>query len=149
MKCDHVGAARYTSTDKKTQICYRCGHSIVVQELTHLRDFKTTVSITDTEPGNYLVRKSDPETSQAAAWMNPGRRNSQRWRLAKALADRSGMTWEQAAEAAGIDAKSSPWRRLTELRERGIIEVVGIGTTSLGAKAQLYRLTDDGRRSLG
>jgi DNA-binding PadR family transcriptional regulator len=56
------------------------------------------------------------------------------------------MTWEQAGQTAAV---ASAWKRISELHERGIIEVVGTGKTSFGAKAQMYRITDDGRVALG
>ena len=78
--------------------------------------------------------------------MNPGRRNSQRWRLAEAFRRASfPMTWEQAGQAAAV---ASAWKRISELHVRGIIEVVGVGKTSLGARAQLYRITEDGRAAM-
>jgi hypothetical protein len=102
--------------------------------------------IREPEPAKRLARESDPETSKAAAKMNPGRRGSQRWRLGETffLMHPDPLTWESVAKGARIDAASSPWRRLTELVERGIIEVVGETTTSRGARAQTYQLTQGG-----
>ena len=92
------------------------------------------------------ARKTDPMTSEDAAWMNPGSRRGQRYRLARAFYDvGEPMTWEGAASEAYIHAQSSPWRRITELVERGMIEVVGKEKTSLGAYAQTYAMTPAGR----
>ena len=35
MRCDHVGAAFYNSTDGKTRICYRCGDNVVLDGTTY------------------------------------------------------------------------------------------------------------------
>lgn len=96
------------------------------------------------------VRRSDPGTSADAAAMNPGRRNSMRRRMAQAIADAHPfpLNWDQAADAAGISPKSSPWRALTSLRRAGVIEAMGTTTTSSGAQATAYIITADGWKAL-
>ena len=95
------------------------------------------------------ARKTDPMTSEDAAWMNPGARSGQRYRLAMAFFyARHELTWEEAATVADIKTQSSPWRRITELVERGLLEVVGRAKTSLGAYAQTYAITPAGRKAM-
>lgn len=142
--CDHVGASVYTSTDGKRKVCYRCGNDIdePTIEMVDMPKFPPR-PITSAEPGHHLARKSDPATSKAAAWMNPGRRNSQRYRLALAFYEHpEPMTWDHAYKAAGVQGAS---QRITELRDRGIIEIVGTDATSRGAAGQTYQLTTAGR----
>ena len=107
--------------------------------------------ITDPVPGTVLARSSDPSTSKAAAWMNPGRRGTLRALLAEAFyeQDQDGepLTWEQAAGVAGIEDWQAS-KRVSELHQRGIIEVIGEAPTRRGAMAQTYQLTDDGRVAL-
>lgn len=166
-KCDHVGAAVYTSSDGKTKICYRCGNDIETPPPRSPAPEKYITSddrdadlspdaerdpdtpdieeldILGGEPGHHLARNSDPATSKAAAWMNPGRRNSQRYRLAVAFYEHpEPMTWDQAYTVAGVQGAS---QRITELRNRGIIEIVGTDATSRGAAGQTYQLTTAGR----
>lgn len=102
----------------------------------------------DAEPPHRLARATDPETSKTAAYLNPGRRGTHRERLARAYLDSEPLTWDRAAMKAGVPDKSSPWRRITELVERGILEVCGIGKTLSNAEGQLYRLTLEGERVL-
>ena len=51
---------------------------------------------------------------------------------------------EQAAERAGISPKSTPWRRVTELKKREFIVVVGKNLTSLNAEASVFLITPEG-----
>ena len=98
------------------------------------------------EPPTHHARNTDPQTSHDAAWMNPGARNTQRQRLARAFFEAypRSLNWDEAAAIAGIPTKSSPWRRITELKERGIIEKTGISITSSGAMATAYCITPAG-----
>ena len=121
-------------------VCRNCSAEIEVLES------RPIVPPQATEEPTHHARLADPETSKQAAWLNPGRRNGQRSRLAEALIGSEGMTWDRAAAIAGVSAKSSPWRRMTELVARGIAEVVGTAKSTSNANASVYRLTEAGRR---
>lgn len=97
---------------------------------------------------DHHARNSDPETSKKAAKL--GRRGTQRWKIANAFRVMypEDLNWDQAATIAGVDAKSSPWRRVTELAEAGFIVVSGTSTTSSGAEAQAYRMTQKGLKEM-
>jgi hypothetical protein len=103
------------------------------------------------QPGGF--RRSDPETSQAAA-NNPKfkiRWGSQRWYLLQAYASAEfyrhemnpPLTDEEAGEQAGV-SRVADTRRCSELRRMGLIERVGIGYTSNGSPAMTCRITDEG-----
>ncbi len=98
------------------------------------------------QEATHHARKSDPSTSQQAAHVNPGRRGSQRHRLALEFYEvyPERLNWEDAAFNAGIDAKSSPWRRITELVEWGFLQTEGTYKTSLGTEANAYIMTARG-----
>ncbi len=100
--------------------------------------------ITDPVPGSVLARNTNPSTSHAAAWMNPGRRSGQRFRLAVEFLFiyPDAMNWEAVHRITGI---RGAWKRISELKERGMLEVGGTAVTTMGAEAQTYRLTEDGR----
>lgn len=70
--------------------------------------------------------------------------------MAQAIADAHPfpLNWDSAAEAAGIPAKSSPWRLLTDLRRQGVIEAIGTTMTSSNAKATAYIITPEGWKAL-
>ena len=76
--------------------------------------------------------------------MNPGRRSGQRFRLAVEFLFiyPDAMNWEAVHRITGI---RGAWKRISELKERGMLEVVGTAVTTMGAEAQTYRLTEDGR----
>jgi hypothetical protein len=100
-------------------------------------------------PVRSTVRNTDPGTSYAAATSLPaiGRRGCQRAKLAHALyRAQNGMTYEEAAKAAGIGFQSCPWKRLQELSQLGWAEVAGERTGSCGQPQQVYRLTGAGRK---
>ncbi len=106
-------------------------------------------SLFDAVSGHTTAPADGPETSQAAAYMNPGRRGSQRHRIAKVYAEADHpMCWDEAAKAADIPLQSNPTSRVTQLHQGGLIEVVGEGRTFLGSRARLYQITDAGRKAL-
>lgn len=96
------------------------------------------------------ARAEQPETSANAAGLSLGRRGSQRVRLAEAhAAHPGGLTDEEAATIAGIDPRSTPWRRCGELRDLGVLADTGRRRpTSLGADAVVWALTDLGRAAV-
>ena len=104
----------------------------------------------DFKPDHH-ARNTDPKTSHDAAHMNPGRRSGQRYKIAQAFFDAypNGLNWDEAATIADVSSKSSPWRRVTELRERGLIEKQGTSKTSSNAEATKYVMTLEGLKALG
>ena len=92
-----------------------------------------------------IVRTTDPQTSRDAAYMNPGRRGTQRYAYAEAFlrAHPAALTAYLAAKYAELDEWNAS-KRIAELRQRGIIEVVGETRTERGAMAQTYTLTEEG-----
>lgn len=92
------------------------------------------------------ARSTDPETSKEAAWLNPGRRNTHRWKVCAVFfrAYPEPLTADEACGRTDINLKSTPWKRITELSDRGFLEDVGEGITSSNAQAVLHTMTPEG-----
>lgn len=92
-----------------------------------------------------LHRRSDPVTSVHAAYLDPGRRTSQRFQILGSfvLAHPEGLTAEEAAHRAGF---SRSWQRVSDLKNRGFLYTTGEQRdTSHGSPAEVYQVTDEGR----
>lgn len=80
----------------------------------------------DDDPRKLGVRKSDPDTSHAAA-SNPKylvRAGTQRYKLLLTYTQGS-HTADEAQELSGVDVRSCYWKRLSELREDGYLRRIG------------------------
>lgn len=76
------------------------------------------------------ARRTDPDTSQIAATRNPVRRGTHRHQIMQAFltavsSDPPGLTAEQATDLAGLNPRSSPWKRVSELHEQGWLTDTG------------------------
>lgn len=74
--------------------------------------------------GGPLTRTGDYDTSIAGAESVRMRRRSQQFKLLRefCLASDSGLTDEEAADAAQVPVRSCYWKRCSELRQMGLIE---------------------------
>lgn len=103
------------------------------------------------------ARNTDPETSK---WAGTLTRNSQRWKVLQAFFPHGEpippgrpvnpvllptLTSEEAADRAGLSPRSSPWKRVSELAQRGLIEATGeTRLSSSKAPQTVYRMTKEG-----
>lgn len=95
------------------------------------------------------ARKTDPKTSHQAAKRNSPKRATLTMQLLTAYEDGSAYTDEEAVRIAGMTTHPCPWRRATDLRKLGYLEVTGdTKRTSNGMQAQTCRITDAGRHAL-
>lgn len=98
------------------------------------------------------ARNSDPETSKAAARSNAVRAGGQQAILLRAYykAGARGLTSEEAGEASGIlisKPRSCYWKRVSEMRQNGLLEVTDETRESSSGEAQrVLRITAAGRR---
>ena len=88
------------------------------------------------------ARASDPVTSQEAA-RRP--RESQRMRVLRVYLTHHDLTDEEAGRHSGV---TGAWKRCSELRQLGLIEVHGTTVLAGGVKARLCRITDAGVKAL-
>lgn len=90
-------------------------------------------------------RKGDPGTSAKGAVDAYPRSGSQRWKALLGVASRGseGATYEVVAMITGVQGI---WKRLSELKDGGWIEVIGQEEVSTGSDADKYRITERGRR---
>ncbi len=140
-KCDHVGAAFYTSTDDKTKVCYRCGKDVEIPPDDHLAKSSPvpvgagdiTVSNDDglmrPNPGADIagkVGREHPETSKKAAGRILPASGTQRSRVLVKLQTVApeGRTDEELQAALDMNPSSQRPRRV-ELVEQGWIEDSG------------------------
>ena len=124
MKCDHVGAARYTAMDGKTQICYRCGNDII-----------RPAPDADTAG---KVGREHPDTAQQAATRIMPRTGTQRQRVLAAIRVLA-QTDEELQTRLTMNPSSQRPRRV-ELVEQRWIEDSGVRRkTSSGADAIVWR----------
>jgi hypothetical protein len=96
------------------------------------------------------ARRTDPDTSVAAALAHPLLRSSQRLQLLRAFdLVRSGLTDEEAGEIAGI-RRVADTRRCSELRKAALIADTGDRRpTSTGSMAMVCQITETGCIALG
>jgi hypothetical protein len=96
------------------------------------------------------ARSTDPATSHAAAKAVTVRAGNQRHTLLGAYRDDAVLTDAEAAHRVGLlGTRSCWWKRCSELREGGFIEVVGVATDpQTGSQAQTCRITHAGRAAL-
>ncbi len=92
------------------------------------------------------ARKTDPQTSHEAAHLNPGRRSAMMARCLMVCYEAypEPLIAEQIYERAEISPKSTPWRRISELKKRALIVVEGSGITSSNARAESFLITPEG-----
>ena len=94
-----------------------------------------------------FFRQSDPLTSRKSVTKtNRMRWGSQCYRLLEAYAG-SDLTDEEAASRSGVVAMAkSPWRRCSDLRQKGLIEPTGEERVSSANSMQMVcRITNQGR----
>ncbi len=130
-KCDHVGAAFYTSTDGKTKICYRCGKDVEI-------DLQPRPEPSTNTPGK--VGREHPETAKKAADRIQPATGTQRQRVLTALAEvTDGMTDEELQSVLTMNPSSQRPRRI-ELVEQGWVEDSGTRRkTTSGTEAIVWR----------
>ena len=92
------------------------------------------------------ARTSDPVTSHKSASHLGMRRASQQGQLLEAYAKASApLSDEQVAELAGfLNTRACWWKRCSELRAKGLVEVVGTTISAAGEEVQTCLITDDG-----
>jgi len=98
------------------------------------------------------ARAGDPETSKSAARSNALRAGGQQMVLLKAYygAGVRGLTSEEAGEASGIlvsKPRACYWKRVSEMRQNGLLEVTDqTRPSSVGEAQRVLRITALGRR---
>ena len=98
------------------------------------------------------ARNSDPETSKAASRSSAVRAGGQQVVLLRAYyrAGERGLTSEEAGEASGIlisKPRSCYWKRVSEMRQNGLLEVTDeTRQSSCGEAQRVLRITAAGRR---
>lgn len=102
----------------------------------------------DFPPPDNLARRTDPDTSAAAAHSLGHRPRIMRERLlGEFAAVPLGLTAEQAAARAGYTAADGAWKRVSDLQNAGLISDTGARSTGLSGRSQvLWAITDEGRR---
>lgn len=103
--------------------------------------------VTDDEPGGF--RADDPDTSRQGAFDAMPRTGTQRLHAlhAVARAGSGGMTWAEVEIASRVN---NAWKRLSELKQGGWIEVVGERVVQhTGSMASVYVLAPKARIALG
>ena len=141
MTCDHVGAARYTSADKQTQICYRCGNDIEQPEVMDTSyDGRPGFSERPVPDANTAgkVGREHPDTAQQAATRIMPRTGTQRQKVLTAIRVLA-QTDEELQTRLTMNPSSQRPRRV-ELVEQRWIEDSGVRRkTSSGADAIVWR----------
>lgn len=100
------------------------------------------------------ARRSDPETSKDGARSVAVRAGGQQVLLLKAYYDAGakGLTSEEAGVASGIlvqKPRACYWKRVSEMRQNGLLEVTDSTRLSSSGEAQrVLRITDAGRRAI-
>lgn len=90
-------------------------------------------------------RKGDPDTSRRGALDAFPRTGTQRAAALMAIAHSRGLTYYEVQQATGI---SGIWKRISELKEGGWIEVIGQRfIPETGSEADVYRITDAALRN--
>lgn len=88
-------------------------------------------------------RFGDPSTSSAAANVAKVRAGSQKFKLAEVYFQYpEGLTAEEAVRLAGLEGKGSPWHRVSDLKDAGVLKPTGRErTTTNGAMAEVLTMT--------
>jgi hypothetical protein len=95
------------------------------------------------------ARRTDPDTSKRAAQNVNKRAGSQRFMLLAAFEDSSELTADEAMRKAGISERSCYWKRISELREAGHLELTGMEREGeMGSYQAVSRITLAGREAL-
>jgi hypothetical protein len=95
------------------------------------------------------ARSTDPGTSGRAAHDVLGREGSQRHKLLLAFATGPAMTADEAMRRAGVSERSCYWKRISELREAGLIEKTGAERPGEQGSSQIVsQITEAGRAAL-
>lgn len=96
-------------------------------------------------------RFSDPTTSDAAADVAKIRAGSQKQRLGEVYFQYpQGLTAEEAVKVAGLHGKGSPWHRVSDLKQAGVLRPTGREReTENGAMAEVLVMTILARTAWG
>jgi predicted transcriptional regulator len=103
-----------------------------------------------TYPPHRMARADDPATSHEAAH---GDRTPNRTRILRAYAAFGDLIYTAAAQRAGLEPHEAH-RRISELVDKGLLMVASYGGRELiaitpkGRRANVYRITDEGKRAL-
>jgi len=147
MRCDHVGAAFYNSTDGKSRICYRCGDNVLGQLI-------EDAPIVGVAPdGTTYAQRNHPQTSHDAATSaqpqaTTDEKTCLRWIVRAGT--RGAIADEISAGVEERDGRIFPPNqvasRLMGLREKGLI-VRGVTTdtrkTRRDVKARVHYVKGD------
>ena len=109
---------------------------------------------------NQGARKSDPDTSKAAAVHAPIKRSTHRYRILEVFGDAIpvvhfgnaedfAINASEAASRAGLPLHSCGWKRVSELKREGLISCSSIRPDPrTGLDRESYTITDAGRLAL-
>src|SRR4249920_2245228 len=97
-----------------------------------------------------LARSADPPTSHAAAErLDAGRAGTVRRRLLAQFVRYPSLTADEATSAAGFDASDGAWKRVSDLKNLGLVEATGeTRAGSSGRQQQVLRATEAGREAM-
>ena len=92
-------------------------------------------------------RRADPSTSDQAVDLAVVRAGTHKYLLAEVYFNHSaGLTAEEAVHAAGLSERSSPWHRVSDLKQSGLLVYTGeVRPTRSGADAEVLAMTDEAR----
>lgn len=119
----------------------------VVEELRQARAVIAAAALTGIpldEIATAPARRTDPGTSKTAAMILNGKNARGKAALAYYRHRFLSMTSEEAALAAGIAHMACPWKRISELKEAGIIAVHFEVPSSRGVMVESYKITQFG-----
>jgi len=92
------------------------------------------------------ARRSDPDTSKAAAASMKGEAGTQRWNILNALYHGGPPTADALDESLGLRVTSAG-RRMSELQETSLVRMLREkGPTRSGRSAHLWEITEAGRQ---
>lgn len=103
-------------------------------------DFDMDAALADSATRGRLY---DPSTSSAAANVAKVRTGSQKFMLAEVYFQYpEGLTADEAVRIVGLEGKGSPWHRVSDLKEAGVLKPTGRErATSNGAMAEVLTMT--------
>ena len=97
-----------------------------------------------------LARRGDPDTSHQAAQLLAGKAGTMRRRLLVAFFTSTGLTAEEAAQAAGYGPADGAWKRVSDLKNARLIGPMGKTRPGRsGREQQVLGITDLGWEALG